>query len=423
MVRSLHMPVTIWTNSFLSLKQLHEKYDARLGGYQSYQYWSSQIATSEWAALSDMGIEQPVTRKEMRYFKIKDFLEAASSKPASSFPDYNMNGAEFAPIMRHVKQLLVPPRYIKGKRLYPPAWDPFKTRSGAKLHKDESKQNESSYDCEACGVRHGRGQHTAAGKKKLSERYAEKHKSGTSKPNHKNAVWTKRAQSVKKDSNTRTKNSKGQLLNRDGTVLKCHGCGKPGVIEPRCPVCTKQPKHENHSAEVTLTKSKNRHLRRKRKLALVKARLATAKGASAEATAAADAILHESFASVGTGNAAPRAKRQRGNSASSNLNSNPVLGLSNLKISLAKLKAVTNATRLAPKPLSARLTAPLSNARHPQRTKKIITRKDFSALPAHATWADGLAGATPMQGMPNGKALPLPSSSLAKPSARSPDLR
>jgi hypothetical protein len=121
MVRSLHMPVTIWTNSFLSLRKLHEKDDPRLGGYQSYQYWASQIVTSEWAALSDCGINQPVIRKDMKYFKIKDFLEAASSKPVSSFPDYNMKGAEFAPIMRHVQQLLIPPRYIKGKRLYPPA--------------------------------------------------------------------------------------------------------------------------------------------------------------------------------------------------------------------------------------------------------------------------------------------------------------
>jgi hypothetical protein len=115
MVRSLHMPVTIWTNSFLSLKQLHEKDDARLGGYQSYQYWASQIVTSKWSALSDCGIEQPVTRKDMKFFKIKDFLEAASSKPVSVFPDYNMKGAEFAPVMKHVKQLLVPPRYIEAR--------------------------------------------------------------------------------------------------------------------------------------------------------------------------------------------------------------------------------------------------------------------------------------------------------------------
>ena len=97
----------------------------------------------------------------------------------------------------------------------------------------------------------------------------------------------------------------------------------------------------------------------------MKARLAAAKGTSAEATAVADAILHESFASVGMGNAATRAKCQRGNSASSNLNSNPALGLSNLKISLAKLKAVTNATRHASKPLRAQLAAPLCNVRRP----------------------------------------------------------
>ena len=100
---------------------MYEKDDARLGGYQSYQYWASQIVTSEWAALSDCGIDQPVSRKDMRYFKIKDFLEAASSKPVSSFPDYNMKGAEFTPIRKHIQQLLVPPRYIKGKRLYPHA--------------------------------------------------------------------------------------------------------------------------------------------------------------------------------------------------------------------------------------------------------------------------------------------------------------
>ena len=154
MVRSLHMPVTIWTNSFLSLKQLHEKDDARLGGYQSYQYWASQIVTSEWATLSDCGIEQPVTRRDMRYFKIEDFLEAASSKPVSAFPDYNMKGAEFAPVIQHVKQLLVPPRYIRGKRLYPPAWDPLKTRSALKRTSDESKSGDEPFDCEACGTRH-----------------------------------------------------------------------------------------------------------------------------------------------------------------------------------------------------------------------------------------------------------------------------
>ena len=93
MVCSLHMLVTIWMNFFLSLKELHEKDDGRFRGYQSYQYWASQIVTSEWAALSDCGIDQPVTRKDMRYFKIQDFLEAASSKPVSSFPDYNMKGA------------------------------------------------------------------------------------------------------------------------------------------------------------------------------------------------------------------------------------------------------------------------------------------------------------------------------------------
>jgi hypothetical protein len=120
MVRSLHIPVTIWTNSFLSLKELHEKDDARLGGYQAYQYWASQIVTSEWAALSDYGIEQSVTRKDMWYFKIKDFLEAASSKPVSTFPDYSMNGAEFAPIMKHVKQLLVAALLYKGEKIVPP---------------------------------------------------------------------------------------------------------------------------------------------------------------------------------------------------------------------------------------------------------------------------------------------------------------
>ena len=106
---------------FLSLRELHEKGDARLGGYQSYKYWESQIVTSEWVALSDCGIDQPLIRKDMKYFKIKDFLEASSSKPVSSFPDYNLKGAEFAPIMKHVQQLLVSSRYIKGKSLYPPA--------------------------------------------------------------------------------------------------------------------------------------------------------------------------------------------------------------------------------------------------------------------------------------------------------------
>ena len=180
------MPVTIWTNSFLSLKQLHEKDDARLGGYQSYQYWASQIVTSEWATLSDCGIEQPVTRRDMRYFKIEDFLEAASSKPVSAFPDYNMKGAEFAPVMKHVKQLLVPPRYIRGKRLYPPAWDPLKTRSALKKPSDESKSGDEPFDCEACGTRHIRGKHTPAGRKILKERYANRHKSGALKPMHKN---------------------------------------------------------------------------------------------------------------------------------------------------------------------------------------------------------------------------------------------
>ena len=152
MVRSLHMPVTIWTNSFLSLKELHEKDDARLGGYQAYQYWASQIVTSEWAAVSDCEVEQPVTRKDMRFFEIKDFLEAASSKPVSSFPDYNMKGAEFAPIIKHVKKLLVPPRYIKGKRAYSPACDPLKIRSAAKTFSDDSKNDDGSFHCEACNV-------------------------------------------------------------------------------------------------------------------------------------------------------------------------------------------------------------------------------------------------------------------------------
>ena len=150
----------------------------------------------------------------------------------------------------------------------------------------------------------------------------------------------KQTQPPKNDARvTRSKNSKGQLLNRDGTILKCHGCGKLGVIKPKCPVCSTQPKHENHSAEVTMTKSTNRRLRRKRKLALTKARLAAAKGASAEATAAAEAIDHESFASVGSRRAAPRTKRQRGNAAPATSKINPSLGLSNLKISLSKLKA------------------------------------------------------------------------------------
>ena len=64
-----------------------------------------------------------------------------------------------------------------------------------------------------------------------------------------------------------------------------------------------------------MTESMNRRLRRKRKLALTKARLAAAKGASAEATAAAEAIDHESFASVGSRRAVPPTKHQRSNAA------------------------------------------------------------------------------------------------------------
>ena len=70
------------------IRELHDKDDTRLGGYQSYQYWASQIVISEWATLSDCGINQLVIHKDMKYFKIKDFLEAASSTLVSSFPDY-----------------------------------------------------------------------------------------------------------------------------------------------------------------------------------------------------------------------------------------------------------------------------------------------------------------------------------------------
>ena len=65
-----------------------------------------------------------------------------------------------------------------------------------------------------------------------------------------------------------------------------------------------------------------------------------------------------------------------------------------------------------------RLAAPLSNARRTSNTKRVIKRKDFSALLKHATWADGLTGATPMRGTPNSKALPVPSGT--KPSECSP---
>ena len=86
---------------------------------------------------------------------------------------------------------------------------------------------------------------------------------------------------------------------------------------------------------------------------LTKARLAAAKGASAEATAAAEAIDHESFASVGSRRAAPPTKRQRGNDASATSKITPSLGLSNLRISLSKLKAKTRAIEHASKSLSA----------------------------------------------------------------------
>ena len=129
--------------------------DARLSGYQSYQYWSSQVVVSTWEALIDCGIMQPLTRKDMKFFKIQDFLEASVSKPTSAFRDYNMKGAEFAPVMALVKQLLVPPRYMKGGRNYPQPWDPMKTRLS---EADDETKDDGSYHCEACNIRHTRGQ-------------------------------------------------------------------------------------------------------------------------------------------------------------------------------------------------------------------------------------------------------------------------
>ena len=99
----------------------------------------SQVIASKWAALLDCGIAQPLTRKDMKFFKISGFLEAAASKPTSAFGDYDMKGAEFLPVLAHVKQLLVPPRYMKGGRTYPKPWGSMKTRSSAA--DDESKDN------------------------------------------------------------------------------------------------------------------------------------------------------------------------------------------------------------------------------------------------------------------------------------------
>ena len=120
----------------------------------------------------------------MTFLKITDLLEAAASKPVTSFPDYNMKGAEFAPIMKHVKQLLVPPRYIKGKRTYPPAWDPLRIWSASKIGSNKSK-DDGSFHCEACNIRHTKGQnHMLAGIKKLREQYANRQKPVDGKPHH-----------------------------------------------------------------------------------------------------------------------------------------------------------------------------------------------------------------------------------------------
>ena len=92
--------------------------------------------------------------------------------------------------------------------------------------------------------------------------------------------------------------------NSAGSILRCHGCGKIGVIRPECPVCSNKPTHKSYSQGLAtvnklVSASVIRRLRRKRKMQLAKARLAAARGTSKTAADAADATSDKSFASVG----------------------------------------------------------------------------------------------------------------------------
>ena len=144
------------------------------------------------------------------------------------------------------QQLTVPPQCKKNDRADSKPW--------ASATSKESKQSRS-YLCEACNVWHTHDQqHTVMGRRILNERYTNRY-TPSDTAIYKNQMWqkkTNRTNTWMKWREAQVTNPQGQRLNSKGSVLRCQGHGKRGIIRHNCQVCSNPQKQNSNNADSIL---------------------------------------------------------------------------------------------------------------------------------------------------------------------------